>query len=290
MSGLVIRTFLVEGDPEGLRTMDLSNATAVGTFFPRPALKDFLGRDPANRPGVYVLFGPEEDAADSIQRIYIGEGDPVGPRLRMHGVQKDFWTQAAVFTSSDDYLTKTQIQFLEASLIGLTKTTGRATLENGNLPVTPNISEADQAVVETFLSHVLMLLGAAGYRVLRPRIADVQQGTQHFLMRVKDAEATMVRGVTAYVVLKGSTAVGELVDSARPSTRNARERLIRAGTLIPDGSGVLRFTKDTEFESPSGGATQVSGRETNGRTSWRLADGTALGEVEEAETAPTVNR
>ena len=31
-----------------------------------------------------------------------GEGDPVGPRLKAHGVQKEFWTEAAVFTSKDD--------------------------------------------------------------------------------------------------------------------------------------------------------------------------------------------
>lgn len=286
MSGLVIRTFLVDGEPEGLRTMELSNATVLGTLFSRPALKDFLGRPAADRPGVYLLFGPEHDGADpSVQRVYIGEGDPVGPRLRMHGVQKDFWTQAAVFTSKDDYLTKTQVQYLEASLLGLAKLAGKATLDNGNAPSPPNISEADQAEVQTFLGHVQMLLGVGGHGIFRADVGDISPGAQRFLFRVKEAEAIMVRTATVYVVLQGSTAVRDMVPSARPSTRQARERVVHSGALAPDGSNLLRFTRDTEFESPSGAAAVVAGREANGRTSWRLADGRTLADVEESETA-----
>lgn len=286
MAGLVIRMFLVDGQPEGLRTMELSNATVLGTFFPRPALSRFLQRQPATRPGVYILLGVEPEAAGlTSERIYIGEGDPVGPRLQTHGVQKDFWTQAAVFTSKDDYLSKTQIQFLEASLIHSARSVSKATLDNGTVPNHPKVSEADHAEVQSFLSHVQMLLGVAGYRFFRPDPELSQIPTdaqQEFHFRVKDAEAAMVRTTSAYVVRKGSTAQ-KLQPSASPYLIKARQQLEESGALEEDSATLLRFTRDVEFDSPSGAAMVIAGRSANGRISWCLPDGKALKEVEESE-------
>lgn len=126
MPRAVIRMFLVDGKPDGMRTIELSNSTVLGTIFPRPSIDAYLKRPPSQRPGAYILIGRDPDAPDN-EIVYIGEGDPVGHRLKAHGVQKDFWTEAAVFTSKDDYLTKTQIQFLEVALIEATKSASSQT-------------------------------------------------------------------------------------------------------------------------------------------------------------------
>ena len=287
MAGLKITTYLLDGQPAGLRTMQLSNAIVLGTFFPRPALKDFLRRPEAGRPGVYVLFSAMPEADDPAgERAYIGEGERVGPRLQTHEVHKDFWSQAAVFTSKDDTLSKTQTQFLEASLIAEAKLAARATLDNGTVPALPKVSEADRAEIETFLDHVRMLLGVAGIQILRPRVGLAETPTgQEFVFRVKGAEATMVRTTTGYVVLKGSTAVAELTPGARRSPRAARERLVEVGILTADGPGLLQFTKDHEFESSSGAAMVICGHDASGPKSWKLPDGRTLEQVEESETA-----
>lgn len=116
MEGKLIRLFLVEGIPTGLKTVEVSNMTILGTMFPRTKLNKFLERDAANKPGVYILLGDSIEKTDETI-VYVGEGDPVSPRLKSHSINKEFWTEAIVFTSKDNYLTKTQIQYLEAEIV-----------------------------------------------------------------------------------------------------------------------------------------------------------------------------
>lgn len=56
MEGKLIRLFLVEGIPTGLKTVEVSNMTILGTMFPRMKLNKFLQRDAANKPGVYITW------------------------------------------------------------------------------------------------------------------------------------------------------------------------------------------------------------------------------------------
>ena len=52
-------------------------------------------------------------------RLYIGEGDPIGPRLESHYAKRDFWTTALFFVSPDRKLNKAHIQYLEARLVAI---------------------------------------------------------------------------------------------------------------------------------------------------------------------------
>lgn len=52
--------------------------------------------------------------------LYVGEGDPIRPRLESHYAQKDFWTRAiGLTTTTARQLNKAHVQFLEARLIAL---------------------------------------------------------------------------------------------------------------------------------------------------------------------------
>jgi len=62
------------------------------------------GRAELEKTGVYVVSGPSVETGR--ERIYIGEGDPVRPRLANHATKKDFWTQGFVFISKDNNLNK----------------------------------------------------------------------------------------------------------------------------------------------------------------------------------------
>ena len=45
--------------------------------------------------------------------LYVGEGDPIRPRLESHYAQKDFWTRAVGFTTTTaGQLNKAHVQFL----------------------------------------------------------------------------------------------------------------------------------------------------------------------------------
>lgn len=172
MKPKLIRLYLVEEIPDGLRTIELSNTTVVGTIFPRTSVDTFATREASGKPGIYLLLGPDEEDTTK-RRVYVGEGDPVLPRLRNHIANKEFWTQAIAFTSKDDYLTKTQIQFLESAVLEKLKNAARSVIDNGTMPTLPNISEAEQSEVEHFLEVMSLLLASVGIDILEPRIATV---------------------------------------------------------------------------------------------------------------------
>jgi hypothetical protein len=282
MPGTVIRIFLVDSKSDGLRTIELSNSTVLGTIFPRPSLEAFLRRSAAQRPGAYILIGEDPNLVET-EIVYIGEGDPVGPRLKAHGVQKDFWTEAAVFTSKDDYLTKTQIQYLEVALVEATKTAARARLDNANTPTLPNISEADQAEVAGFFETMKILLGVSGFDLLKSweEPVAVNREKDVFHLRIKSAYARMVRSASSYIVLVGSTALAKERPSAEQWCKGIRARLTTAGILIPTSNpNLLEFSKDTAFDSPSTAASVVYGGNASGPVVWKLEDGRTLKEVE----------
>jgi len=73
-----IKVFCPDGNPAGLRIISKSNWTGVGLVCPRPLLPTVKGRKEFNQPGVYVLVGPPEEG--ELPKIYVGEGDAVGPK------------------------------------------------------------------------------------------------------------------------------------------------------------------------------------------------------------------
>jgi len=88
-----IKIFCPDGNPAGLRIISKSNWTGCGLVCPRSTLPMVKGRKEFTQPGVYVLVGPPEEG--ELPKIYVGEGDAVGPRLEQHYASKEFWTWVA---------------------------------------------------------------------------------------------------------------------------------------------------------------------------------------------------
>lgn len=88
MSGELIRLFLVDGNPNGLRTLEISNMTIYATIFPRTKLKEFFKRSEAKKPGSYILLGKSLENTTEIT-AYIAEGEPVESRLKAHAAGKN---------------------------------------------------------------------------------------------------------------------------------------------------------------------------------------------------------
>lgn len=99
-----LRIFVPGGDPDGLRTIEKSNWNGSGIVIPRALLSEAKARKELIRTGVYILLGPPEESG--LPRIYVGEGDPIRPRLELHAAKKDFWTSCIAFTSKDEHLNK----------------------------------------------------------------------------------------------------------------------------------------------------------------------------------------
>ena len=284
--GRLIRMFLVNGSTDGLKTLEISNMTIKATVFPRPLLKDFLERDEAGRPGVYMLYGSRIDE-NSKPMLYIGEGDPVSERLKNHAIKKDFWTEAFVFTSKDEYLTKTQVKFLESRLINFAKEAKRVELDNVQSSSEPTISEVDRAEVQQFLDaiqllvHSLRLTFFERLTIISPNPTPVKDEII-YEYRVKDAIGKMAVRDGKYVLLSGSTAVKDYRDSASPNIRKYREELIADGALkYNDDTKLYEVVKDIPSNSSTYAGIIVCGGNTPGPKVWKH-NGQTLREVESA--------
>lgn len=289
LSGNLIRLFLVDGNPNGLRTLEISNMTIYTTVFPRIKLKDFLRRKESEKPGCYILLGNNLEEPDQLS-AYVGEGESVETRLRSHAKgdrQKDFWNQAIVFTSKDDYITKTQIQYLEAEIYSLMKHANKVSLENNQIPTSPNLSEVDTAEMKQFLNAIRLIMASVGIDILEPERIDSKSSVEKeeiiYEYKIHDAFGQMKIDDDKYIVLRGSTAVAENRPSASKGIIRIRESLIKSGVLkkVFD-KNLYEFTDNFAFSSPSYAASSISGGTENGRRQWKH-EGKSLREIEQQE-------
>lgn len=80
--GKVIKLFLVDGTPNGRWICELSNWTGIAYKIPRSMIKESENRKELSSPGVYFLFGYDEEKDKPL--IYIGEAEDIIIRLKRH--------------------------------------------------------------------------------------------------------------------------------------------------------------------------------------------------------------
>jgi hypothetical protein len=103
------------------------------------------------------------------------------------------------------------------------------------------------------------------------------------------AQAVEVDG--QMVVLAGSQSRSNEGPSLASNVRNQRRRLMESGRLIrTDQEGILVFTQDEAFTSPSAAAQAVMGTSRNGRLDWVDERGRTYGEWQEAEIAASLQQ
>lgn len=292
MSGKQIKLFLVDGTPGGLTTAEITNWTGHVLQAQRSDLAALLKREEAQRTGVYLLLGDDEDAVGET-RCYIGEADVVADRLRYHHREKPFWDKVVVVTNKDLNLTKAHGRYLESWLISLATLAGRVTLENGTAPPVPVLAEADASDMDDFIGFlqiVLPVLGVNAFRV-RPtkthptKTSDIAESPIFRLQNAKagvDARAQQIDG--EFTMLEGSTVVAiwhgigsaESTRKAYASYRAQHEQLLAERAIVVDPGGA-RLTRDIVFSSPSTAGAVALGRSCNGRVEWVSTDGHPFG-------------
>jgi hypothetical protein len=274
-----LKVFLPGGDPDGVRIIEKSNWSGIGIVVPRPLFGEHKARKELARAGAYVLVGPPEGSG--LPRVYVGEGDPIRPRLEQHAAKRDFWTSCIAFVSKDENLNKAHIQYLEARLIALAADAKRCTLENGNAPAQPSLSEADAADAEGVLAEMLLCFPVLGLGVFSRGSLPVQ-ASRRLQLAGRGVEATGAELPDGFLVLKGSRASLDEVPSCHGYMKELRAALVANGVFQPNGSEYV-FTQDYLFASPSTAAGVVLGRSANGRLEWKTKEGRALKEIQESE-------
>jgi hypothetical protein len=275
-----IKIFLPGGDPDGIRTIEKSNWSGAGIVIPRALIGEAKSRRELSRTGVYVLVGPPEESG--LPRVYVGEGDPIKPRLEQHSAKKDFWTNCVAFTSKDENLNKAHVQYIESRLIATATQAKRCILDNGNAPALPSLSEADAADAEGFLSEIMLcfpLLGLNAFTAAAP----IQKNAKLLVISTKGIKAEGMESHDGFVVRAGSGAVKAEVPSCHAYLKELRAALLSNGVLKTSADDFV-FTQDYVFPSPSTAAGVVQGRSANGRMDWKTKDGKTLKDLQESGT------
>jgi hypothetical protein len=297
MRPFTLEVFVPSGDPDGVLVASMNNWLGRATIFPRGLIGEVKGRKEYQQPGVYILIGGG--------KIYIGEGDPVGPRLESHVRQKEFWKKAIFFNSEAGRLNKAHVQHLESRLVQLAKESGRAALENGNMPIAPALSESEYAFAENFLNDILLILPLLGFHQFdlseeedviaqeddQPDIADTSEGKKaalysslpkgmEFKMDYKNLDSTLEIVDGGVMVKKGSLVMEPVFPTFElqsPAYAGQRRQLVESG-IIKAQDGKAFFTEDQFFSSGSAAAAVVRGRTSNANC-WVSEGGPSLGDL-----------
>jgi Domain of unknown function (DUF4357) len=281
--GKTIKIFLLEGDPNGRMSCELSNWTGKAYKIPRILVADCHDRADLSNTGVYLLFGKSDAGQD---KVYIGEAESVLPRLKQHIGQKEFWVECIVFVSKDENLNKAHVKYLENKLYEWAKKTGRYELENSNIPTQSAISESDRAEMEEFLANIRLLVSTLGHKVFEEKreVSGSKNPNQKtvFIKGVRNAEAQGQRTTDGFLVFKGSKASKEVMPSSPKYILTMRQRLIEEAVLTEEKETLL-FKEDYIFGSPSTASMLIFGRPSNGLEEWKDAKGVTLKKIEAEE-------
>ncbi len=279
--GKTIKIFLIDGDPNGRMSCELSNWSGKAYKIPRIKIKDCTDREDLTSTGVYLLFGKDDEGKD---QVYIGEAESILKRLNQQLTQKDFWNEAIVFISKDENLNKAHIKYLENRLHDIAKSANRYKVDNSIIPTQSSISESDRAEMEEFIEYIKMLVNTLGHKVFdeKREFKPKQKQEIFFIKAARGADGQGEPTSDGFVVFKNSKAAATIVNSMTPNFITYRQKLIDGGVLVNKGE-YFEFLDDYIFSSPSTAAVMVMGRNANGLTEWKNKDGKTLKEFETSE-------
>lgn len=279
--GKTIKIFLIDGDPNGRMTCELSNWTGKAYKIPRIKIKECSDRDDLKNTGVYLLLGKDEEG---LEQVYIGEAETILNRLIQHLNQKDFWNEAIVFVSKDDNLNKAHIKYLENRLFEIATSVKRYKIENTITPTQSSISESDKAEMEEFLDNIKVLVNSLGHKLFEGKRENqniASKPSQEFTLTNprENANAIALPTSEGFVVFKGSTLSTNTTPKIPAGLLKIRDELIRTGKAILIGEN-YQLTEDYVFNSPSQAAGVMLGKSANGLTEWRVNGGLNLKDYE----------
>lgn len=289
MRGRSINFYLMDGTPTGRIKCTLANWTGLAYRIPRNDLDLCKERSDLKQSGVYFLFGETDQTEDSV--VYIGQagarknGEGILYRLQEHkrDESKDYWTEAVVFTTSNNSFGPTEISYLENRFRNMAVSVKRYIVKNGNDPTSGNVTEEKESELEEFIDNAKIVMGSFGYKLFVPLLqipelepksmGTISETDQEFSITRSGANAKSRVTNEGIVVLSGSQIRIDLVPSCPDSTKNARKK----NAEFISESGIL--LKNILFRTPSGAAAFVLGAPVNGNLEWKTSDGLPLKDV-----------
>lgn len=276
-----IITYLVDWNPTGIKTVELSNWIGKAIVIPRSKLKESKDRLETKQPAIYFLFGEDENW---IKQAYIWEAENLIARLSNHDTNKDFWDTVVAFVSKDNNLTKADVKFLEANAIKKWLEVKRFELLNSVEPIPNNLPEYQISTMNEFLENIDILISAIGYPILKTHIVDKKfdLNRKTYFIKTKWCTASGLYNEDWFLVFAGSEWPVEMTTSQTWWQWYAfrhRPLLLQKWVIVYKDNKII-FTQDYQFTSPSSAADFITGRYVNGWITWKDKDGKTLDENE----------
>ena len=173
--GKTIQVFLMDGEANGRIKATISNWNGLAYKIPRGKLSACKERDDLCQSSVYFLFGGNDDGKRDV--VYIGQagirknGGGILTRLMEHdkNPEKDYWTEAVVFTTSNNSFGQTELSFLENRFCNMALEAQRYEVKNAVEPTPGNITEEKESELEEYADYAELILGVLGYKVFEPQ-------------------------------------------------------------------------------------------------------------------------
>ena len=291
--GKNINLYLMDGNPSGRIKCTLANWTGIAYKIPRTELEKCKEREDLYQSGVYFLFGTSDETGENV--VYIGQagirknGSGILYRLQEHkrSLEKDYWTEAVVFTTSNNSFGPTEISYLENRFTNLARKANRYVIKNSNDPTSGNITEEKESELEEFIDNAKIVMGTLGHKIFESyrsfkQPAEPEQkanleedGLLLYIDRKKRSgeiiEATCKQTVEGFVLLKGSRLDPDVCNSTPYGVKQLRKEAKINKNILQE---------DFLFKSPSSAAAFVLGHSVSGPIEWKTKDGKALRDVE----------
>lgn len=287
MTGQTITLFQMDGNSEGRCKAEICTKTIVAYKIPRLKLSKSGDLDYIHTPGVYLLFGKEDD--DGKPFVYVGEADDTFMRIMQpHKFEKSYyWTEAITFLSSGEFLDKTKVKYLEHRLYSIINNYNDYLVLNASIPTKPQLSRSVQDPLESFIEDIRTLTSPLGYKVFEVPTKKETDTDLLYLSR-SGIKATGMQIGDKFWVLKGSQispSVAYYLSDGYLKIRKEHEGDIKDGILL----------RDISFSSPSSAAVFVLGKSSNGLVDWKSKDNITLKKINEGsvsieeEISPRIN-
>ncbi|GAA2831608.1 GIY-YIG nuclease family protein [Lactococcus raffinolactis] len=292
--GKTIQLYLMDSVPKGRIKCTLANWTGIAYKIPRTELEKAKSIDYLKQSGVYFLFSTSDETQENI--VYIGQagtrknGEGILNRLQEHkrNPDKDYWTEAVAFTTTNNTFGPTEISYLENQFTKLAIDSKRYIVKNSNEPSLGHVTEEKESELEEYIDYAKIVIGALGYRIFEPIIespeiittvlAPTPEPLLSLILKQGKKEKIIAQGKQTnegFVIIKGSNIKSSTVKSVPTKALKDRER-----ANLDDNFVLL---EDMLFNSPSSAASFVTGYAINGKDAWKDEQGRSLNEIEKLE-------
>jgi len=273
----VITVLLPEGEPNGLKIVQLAGWVGEVLIVPRGKIGKLLERQETQYPGIYFLFGEGEDPNKPL--AYIGQSGNVCNRIKTQAGDKDYWNTAVVFVGG---LEGGDVKYLEQRCFEIAKLSGRCEIRNNQNPEGSKLSEFKQISTDQYLENIQFLLSAFGFPIFQTVPKKSKGDIFYCVGENMDAKGALMES-GEFIVYKDSIARQKERPALHNYTRVLRKQLESEGSLKKLDEDKMIFTRDYIFKSPSAASEVIKATPSNGWTSWVSEGGKTLSEAKRGE-------